>query len=161
MTPLEKLQALYDTLPTANCQKKCQRYCGPILMTGFEASRLRDKRGILNIIPAGEAANRIDLPASKVVEETHVGVVNDEAGNMHCPFLEPVLGNCMAYHMRPLVCRLWGVVDHPLMRCPFGCTPERWISHEESRRIQEEAITIHREWEREKNEHRTRYHRNQ
>jgi hypothetical protein len=32
-------------------------------------------------------------------------------------------GRCAVYAHRPLVCRLFGAVDHPLMRCPFGCRP--------------------------------------
>jgi Fe-S-cluster containining protein len=45
-----------------------------------------------------------------------------------CVFLLPFTGKCLAYSIRPLVCRLWGVIDVPGMRCPFGCIPERWVS---------------------------------
>jgi hypothetical protein len=31
-----------------------------------------------------------------------------------------------------MICRLYGVMDDPRMRCPFGCEPERWLSEQEA-----------------------------
>jgi hypothetical protein len=42
-----------------------------------------------------------------------------------CPLL--VEGQCVGYHLRPLVCRAWGAVA--TMQCPHGCQPDQgWIS---------------------------------
>lgn len=38
-----------------------------------------------------------------------------------CPALT-MLGACAVYEIRPMICRLWGVVE--AMACPHGCMPE-------------------------------------
>lgn len=40
---------------------------------------------------------------------------------MTCPALTQ-LGRCSVYEVRPLICRLWGLVEQ--MACPWGCRPE-------------------------------------
>lgn len=32
-------------------------------------------------------------------------------------------------------CHLWGLIDHPLTRCPHGCVPERWVTNDEGHDI--------------------------
>ena len=39
------------------------------------------------------------------------------------------------YENRPLMCRLFGTVDHPRMKCPHGKRPRVVISNGESREI--------------------------
>lgn len=39
---------------------------------------------------------------------------------IYCPLL--LNNRCSVYSVRPLICRLWGVVD--VMACPWGCKPE-------------------------------------
>jgi len=153
MTAIEKLEALYALLPKVQCQRKCQRYCGPILMTRMEASRLEQKRGYLNLVPAGEIAKRAYLPTAALVVETCVGIVPDPR-EQYCPFLGPFpLGQCMAYSIRPLVCRAWGTMNNEQMRCPHGCVPERWLTNEEFRSYNLQAIAIQKEWEAERAAH--------
>lgn len=43
---------------------------------------------------------------------------------LSCPLLDGAV--CSVYVVRPLICRLWGLV--PSMRCHFGCEPERWLT---------------------------------
>jgi uncharacterized protein len=143
MTPTEKLEALYRTLPVIACQRKCQAYCGPILLSKIEAARLESKRGYLRLTSSFEAASRLYLPLPAVVERELVGLLPDR--NFDCVFLEPQFAKCLAYSIRPLVCRLWGMVDTPLMRCPHGCVPSRWVTHEEARKLNEEIIAIQKE----------------
>jgi hypothetical protein len=38
-----------------------------------------------------------------------------------CPALS-MFGTCAVYDVRPMICRLWGVVE--AMACPYGCMPE-------------------------------------
>lgn len=52
---------------------------------------------------------------------------NDEG---RCPYLTAD-GQCSGYRARPLVCRLWGAIDHPQMRCPHGCRPPQLLSDRE------------------------------
>jgi Fe-S-cluster containining protein len=50
-----------------------------------------------------------------------------------CRFL--LAGRCSIYSMRPAICRLFGAVDHPMLRCPHGCRPEKYLTDAESRAI--------------------------
>ena len=52
--------------------------------------------------------------------------------DLQCPMLSPDR-RCNVYDIRPLICRLWGLVR--TMRCPWGCVPERWLSHEDGHRL--------------------------
>jgi Fe-S-cluster containining protein len=156
MTAIEKLEALYATLPNVNCKKKCQDCCGPILISKMEASRLEAKRGFIRTDSVFKAAKELWLPSPAVIESAYIGIKNDDfPNNMDCPFLDPVLGNCTVYRIRPLVCRLWGAIDHPLMRCPHGCKPDRELTNEEQRSLHLKIIAIQQEWEEENgNNHR-------
>lgn len=50
---------------------------------------------------------------------------------LECPLL--VKGRCSVYTIRPLICRLFGMVkDDERMRCPHGCVPERWLTAKEA-----------------------------
>lgn len=51
-------------------------------------------------------------------------------GDGTCPRLKD--GRCASYSDRPLICRLFGAVDHELMRCPFGCRPGRYLTNDEA-----------------------------
>ena len=48
-----------------------------------------------------------------------------------CPILKD--GRCSQYRNRPLICRLFGVVEG--MPCPHGCAAERVLSDRESHRL--------------------------
>jgi uncharacterized protein len=139
----EKLEALYASLPTIQCKRKCLNYCGPILISKIEAARLEAKRGHLDRQACFEAAKKISLPAPAILEREYIGIgIKD-----HCVFLEPMFGYCTVYKMRPLVCRLWGMMDTPLMRCPHGCVPTRWVTDAESKRLHLAVIAIQQEWQ--------------
>jgi Fe-S-cluster containining protein len=42
--------------------------------------------------------------------------------NINCPYL--IDGKCSEYENRPFICRIFGTVEHGLMKCPKGCKPE-------------------------------------
>lgn len=50
-----------------------------------------------------------------------------KAVSLTCPMLEQ--GLCSVYTVRPMICRLWAVVE--TMRCPWGCVADRYLTHEE------------------------------
>jgi hypothetical protein len=52
-----------------------------------------------------------------------------------CPLLRQ--GRCTVYAVRPLICRLWGVVES--MPCPWGCRPERFLTVEEGEALMRQA----------------------
>lgn len=95
------VEQIYARIPKIACQRKCQECCGPIKCHGVEWERMR-------------AASLVPL---------------DVIGpNLTCPALHH--GACAIYAVRPLICRLWGVVRK--MACPWGCQPERWLTDSEA-----------------------------
>lgn len=55
-----------------------------------------------------------------------------------CPLL--VKERCRAHVIRPMLCRLWGVVE--TMRCPWGCEPSRWLTAEQGYEFLERVENI-------------------
>lgn len=116
------LDALYAELPTIDCQGKCGNSCGPIDMSLGERERIVEL-GVNIPRYTVEAGRRWD--ADMKVDT--------------CPALIPnpfkpygTEGRCGVYKVRPMICRLWGIVDADNMRCPHGCRPSRWLTMEES-----------------------------
>lgn len=72
------------------------------------------------------------------VIEARVGKIKCET--VHCPLLKD--DRCSIHDIRPLICRLWGVVDHDGMRCPHGCKVERMLTNKESYKIINKALEI-------------------
>lgn len=109
-----QMDALYARLPRIACQRRCQRACGPIVMARLEWQRITD----------------------------HLGHTPEGNESLRCPMLA---GNhCNVYALRPLICRLYGLVDDPLMRCHWGCIPDRWLSRVESYALMTEMERIAR-----------------
>jgi hypothetical protein len=88
-----QIRALYARLPKMDCKGLCSACCGPIEMSLVERERLE------------RAAGR---PCTT-------------DGRLTCSLLT-VAGRCSAYDERPMICRLWGLVE--TMPCPHGCRPE-------------------------------------
>lgn len=105
------LEELYAQVPAIECRGKCQTSCGPIMMSDAEHVTLRD-RGF-------------DLPR---LDPLRVLAEARSSEPPTCPALG-AFGQCRVYDARPMICRLWGVVE--TMPCPHGCRPERTLTHEE------------------------------
>lgn len=101
-----ELDALYAEVPHLPCKQKCASSCGPILMSYVEWQRIIKKLGYE---PKAPPPNPLD------------------PRTMNCPMLKG--GLCSVYAMRPMICRLWGVVE--TMPCPWGCQPERMLTTRE------------------------------
>lgn len=89
----ERIQAVYAKLPKIQCQGKCQKACGPIQMSQLERRKMEAEHGEVKATPP----------------------------SLVCSMLGPT-GQCIAYDLRPMICRMWGVVAG--MPCPHGCMPE-------------------------------------
>lgn len=98
---IERLQAVYAELPTLQCKGLCHESCGPIVAPLLEWAIASD--------------GRLDLRLKR---------------RLTCPLLTDDK-RCSAYEKRPLICRIYGMVDNPLMRCEHGCTPSRWLTDED------------------------------
>lgn len=101
MTNQSKLKKIYEKIPKIECKKSCAASCSVIMMSDAEHKVIKNKTGI----------------SPSFCEKTG-----------SCNLLKE--NHCMAYDVRPLICRLFGVVE--AMRCPHGCIPERFISDEEA-----------------------------
>lgn len=53
---------------------------------------------------------------------------NDTDGCLTCPMLDSNK-RCKIYDKRPLICRLYGVVED--MKCPYGCKQTRYLTNKE------------------------------
>lgn len=88
-----------------------------------------------------------DIPAFKCVQgctdccgpvpfaKSEWNAVKDKrvASGITCPYA--VNGRCEIYDQRPLICRLFGAVDHPIMTCPKGCGPGKKLKNSEARKM--------------------------
>ena len=95
-------EAIYARLPSINCKGLCVRSCGPVPCQRAERDAMRAAAG--------------GKPHA-IVKSTGM-----------CAYLEA--GRCSVYAQRPLICRLYGVVEK--MRYPHGCEPSRWLSDGEA-----------------------------
>jgi Fe-S-cluster containining protein len=57
-----------------------------------------------------------------------------------CPYA--VDGRCEIYEKRPLLCRMFGAVDDPLLTCPHGCGPVNKLTKQEGREITAEYFKL-------------------
>lgn len=156
MNKIEQLEALYATIPQINCKRLCGvTNCGPIQMTTMEFVRIEEKIGFMQTEnedfrrknPTNYTAKQFQflerpyhLPRKEFMEE--MKFLEPYEGTIDCRFLVPTIGTCRIYALRPLICRLWGAVDHPQMRCRFGCIPERWVTSEEARQYFRDVLKI-------------------
>jgi hypothetical protein len=95
--------ALYRQLPSLECRGECHSSCGPIAMTQVERRRIVKRTG-------GHDPG--------TVFET---LGNDTVTDLRCSLLQPD-NRCGVYAIRPMICRLWGIID--ALACPWGCVPE-------------------------------------
>lgn len=102
-----QLRWLYGRVPPSGCAKgDCADSCSVIDMTPLEARIIEQTTGV----PAdGWGAD---------------GAI--ERSCLQCPLLDAD-GGCSAYDVRPLVCRLFGVVPEMACNTP-GCSPPRTLS---------------------------------
>ena len=114
-TVTDRLDRAYAAIPVVNCRGLCTDSCHSLVMTPAEQRRIRAATGIrLPLVHAGGPCGALDED-----------------------------GRCQAYRERPALCRLFGSVDDPLMRCPFGCVPEGGLlDSDEGHRVLDEVRRI-------------------
>lgn len=112
----EKLDKIYKKLPKLNCKGKCVASCSLIKIGDLERKRIEKVVGKDHFI---KDSDMLDF------------VQNNPPDTWICALLKE--GKCTVYNIRPLICRLFGLVEK--MRCPFGCVPDRWLSDNEARKF--------------------------
>jgi hypothetical protein len=137
----EALRAVYDSLPTMECRKLCgHTFCSFIAMSPYEAGTM-DRA----CSDAGISVQWVELSPSLGPKQMRGAAVAPRVSPTTgtCIALDQ-LGRCRVYDARPLICRLWGVVE--AMSCPHGCAPEYWLSEGEARNLQN-FISVIGDWE--------------
>lgn len=95
-TAIRALRSLYAEIPDVECKGLCITACRTrIDMSGLERERIERRIGR----PLPLAMSRVE--------------------GLPCPMLDH--SRCTIYGLRPVVCRLYGVVES--MICPHGCLP--------------------------------------
>ena len=114
-----ELQKLYDQIPAIpDCDGRCWTSCGPIGIADRERQRIRQAG--YRITPYEQAMAEVDT--------------------YYCEALTRGK-QCAVYEMRPMVCRLWGVVEN--LPCAYGCVPEGgYLSEAEGYRLIFESMRI-------------------
>ena len=103
MEVTDELDAIYAGLPKIECKGLCHASCvSDISMSAAEMERIKNR----------------------------VGYKPEAVYGTKCPMLSS-FGMCSIYKSRPLICRLWGVVEN--LRCPFGCMADRILTDVEAR----------------------------
>lgn len=98
LAAVRALRELYRQVPTINCKRLCGHACRTVIdMSHVERERIEKSTGV-------------ELPPW----------MRERPGLM-CPLLDSG-HECTVYGLRPMICRLWGVVDSTSLRCNHGCT---------------------------------------
>ena len=99
----EALDALYRSLPRMQCKGNCASACGPVPVTPLERQRI-----------AEQGHRWVDGKVIPLADGQTVGTT--------CSALDQKKLRCRVYENRPMICRLWGLVE--ALKCPWGCTPQ-------------------------------------
>lgn len=109
-------------IPTFDCEPGCHGCCGIVPFNTKERDRVAKVRPLEQWEPFVDGS----------------WVPTAALATFSCPFLTN--DGCGIYDLRPMVCRLFGAVDHPQMKCPKGCGPAKLIPEKESRRLIARAV---------------------
>jgi Fe-S-cluster containining protein len=114
---------LYAQLPSIDCQGLCWRSCSIIDMTWRENQRIRE-HGV-----------KIPKPTLEILT---IAAMSDRT-----PLCPALTGDkrCAVYDVRPLICRLYGVVES--MPCEHGCQPSPgYLTDAQTHELFTEAMII-------------------
>jgi Fe-S-cluster containining protein len=124
---LAELREVWDSIPNIKCQGKCYDACTTLDFTSpIEKKAVRSYR-MERRLPYFEF-KVLSPPSPEIAKHRAEGHVPDD-GCLNCPYLT-AQKRCSVYSVRPILCRIYGVSE--LLRCPFGCEPERVLTVDES-----------------------------
>lgn len=113
----EIMKDLYRKLDSFQCQGKCFSTCGKVAFNKTEYEKITEKKH--ELIDYFE--HKQDLERSDFYHNLKPG--NELPKHLRCWYLDEDGRNCTIYNERPFVCRVFGAVDTPRLRCQFGCKP--------------------------------------
>jgi uncharacterized protein len=111
----KELEDIYSKIPAIDCQGLCYDQCTLIIAHPVELDNI------------GLDPHFKTLDDGKVLVHLIKQDWNDSDGCLTCPMLKD--NKCSIYDKRPLICRLYGVVEN--MKCRFGCKPTRYLTNKE------------------------------
>ena len=135
--------SLIESIPPIICLSGCVDCCCPVPFTAFEWRRVpASMKANLDVRVLQTTSGTVwmafrpgflpeNLDTSNIDMGQAMQGYNREESPGSCPFARPGTG-CAIYAVRPLMCRLFGVVDHGLMRCLRGIVPDKMVRHEQA-----------------------------
>ncbi len=109
-------------IPEFLCKEGCHKCCGVVPFSAEEMERVR---------PVWKEIEWIDIDVGFLPHRIASPMI--EEGNLDCPFLGD--NGCLIYERRPLMCRIFGTVDSPMMICPEGMGPKKMLTEDEVRHL--------------------------
>lgn len=125
-----KLAEIYAKLPGVLCKGLCHDSCGVVPVAPAERAAIAEYTG---------RKVKVDPLIQIGLHAKHRVLRPKDSGDLTCPYLKNK--RCSIHPVRPLVCRMYGVVAG--MPCPFGCTASpRTMSDDEAMALAEDAANI-------------------
>ena len=124
---LGELREVWSLIPNIKCEGKCYGACTTLDFTSpIEKKAVRSYR-IERRLPYFEF--KVLSPPSPEIAKHQAEGHEPNDGCLTCPYLT-AQKRCSVYDVRPILCRIYGVSE--ILRCPFGCQPERVLTVDES-----------------------------
>ena len=76
-----------------------------------------------------------DCCGPTIFSKTEWDAIEDKrmATDITCPYASDK--GCDIYNQRPLICRMFGAVDDPRLKCPHGCRPKKLMKKKKAHEI--------------------------
>lgn len=101
---LAKIDAILDEIPSFKCKEGCADCCGPIQLSRLEYLRCMKASG-------------------RTVKDVRQHMARNLKHKIYqCPLLNKKTNHCSVYEVRPVICRIFGVVKD--LPCPHGYGPD-------------------------------------
>lgn len=120
--PAQVIKRLRRKIPTFDCIPGCTDCCGPPIFSRWELKQVDE--------------DAEDTFLSDALE----GLKAHKQGCLNCPY--SLNGGCDIYEDRPIICRLFGAVDTPRLRCPHGRQPTVMLTEQDGYDIMREYMAV-------------------
>jgi len=126
------------------CPNGCHGCCGPVVACRWELDQIGGKFiNFDNVLKGGTFINLVRLPDRRWSDIMLPRSTIDEFRRAYgksplCQFAKDV--GCSIYFKRPIICRLYGVVEN--LRCPYGSGPKKIMRAKDGNEILQEYIRL-------------------
>lgn len=123
---IKRLESLYAKVPPFPCKEHCSECCGPIRWSDVEDTNIRNYLG-----ERGMEYRSVRIAPGDILK----AVTSGDYSGVTCPYVEN--DRCLIYPVRPLICRLQGVVEK--MPCPHSKS-EKMLTDDEIGKLFAELV---------------------